>query len=101
MSDSLSPDNRNPLPEEETPQAERTPTTGLTPPDKSDPERGLRGSGASLAGEPGQEDPAHIHERQIRGTGGASEEDSGDAPPELASDDQSLMTGNPPGTKPM
>lgn len=101
MSDSISPDSKKRLPDEEGPQREPTPTTGIRPDDMENPERGLEPAESSLTGEPGQETPEHIHRRRVRNTGSATPEDSGDAPPELAGDDRSLLTGNPPGTKPM
>ena len=102
MSDSMSPDSKKRLPDDEGPQRDVTPTTGIGGRDLSDPERGLGNADASLRGEPGQETPEHVHERRLHDSGGAATpEDSGDAVPELAGDDESLLKGNPPGTKPM
>lgn len=101
MSDSMSPDSKKRIPDEDGPQREVTPTTGIEQEDLGDPERGLKPTDASFTEEPGQETPEHIHERRLEDTGSASPEDSGDAPPELAGDDESLLKGNPPGTKPM
>jgi len=101
MADSMSPDSKKRIPDDEGAQQDVTPSTGITPDDLSDPERGLKPASASLTGEPGQEAPEHVHERRLRDTGGASPEDSGDAVPELVDDDESLLKGNPPGTKPM
>lgn len=102
MADSMSPESKKRIPDEEGPQRDVTPTTGITPPeDLADPERGLRSTDASMTEEPGQETPEHVHERRLESTGSASSADSGDAPPELAGDDESLLKGNPPGTKPV
>lgn len=100
MADSLSPDSSKRIPDEDGSQAPVTPTTGITPEDLGDPERGLRPTGASFTEEPGQQTPEHIHERRLEDTGSASPEDSGDAPPELAGSDESLLRGTPPGTGP-
>ena len=101
MSDSMSPDSNKRIPDEDGPQRDVTPTSGITPDDLGDPERGLQPTDASMGGEPGQETPEHVHQRRLRDSGTASPEDSGDAVPELAGDDESLLKGNPPGTKPM
>jgi hypothetical protein len=102
MSDSMSPNSKNRLPDDEGPQQDVTPTTGLgRHGDLGSPERGLDDSASSLTGEPGQQTPEFMHQRRLTDTGSASPEDSGDAVPELAGDDESLMKGNPPGTKPM
>lgn len=101
MSDSLSPDNRNPLPDEENPQGERTPTQGFLHDDMGNPEGGLQPDTGESGREPGPATPERIHGDRVRSQGGATAADSGDAPPELASDDRSLLTGNPTGTKPM
>lgn len=95
MSDSLSPDHRNPLSEDEQPQQEVTPTKGIVHDDLGDPETALDPTRSSHADEPGGVNPEHIHERRIRESGGATPEDSGNAPPELASDDRSLLQGHP------
>jgi hypothetical protein len=101
MADSMSPDSKKRLPDEDGPQRGVTPTTGLNPGDLGNPERGTRPTDASLTGEPGAETPEHVHQRRLRDSGSASPEDSGNAVPELAGDDESLLKNNPPGTKPM
>jgi hypothetical protein len=102
MSDSMSPDSKKRIPDEEGPQREPTPTTGIVHEDLGDPERGMGDASQSLSGEPGQKTPEHVHQRRLRESGSAMPpEDGGDAPPEIAGDDQSLLTGNPPGGKPM
>lgn len=98
MADSLGPESKKRIPDEVGPQREVTPKTGITPEDLGDPERGLEPPEASFTEEPGQETPEHIHERRLRETGTGSPEDSGDAPPELAEDDEPLLKGNPSGT---
>jgi hypothetical protein len=101
MSDSLSPDNTNPLSDEDAPQQDVTPTRGLgSHDDLGNPERGLDPTEQSLTGEPGQGTPEHAHERRLRDSGSAAPEDSGDAPPEVAGDDESLLRGGPNITKP-
>lgn len=101
MSDSISPDSKKRIPDDEGSQQDVTPTTGITPDDLASPERGLEPTETSLTGEPGQETPEHVHKRRLRDSGTATPEDSGDAVPELSSDDESLLKGNPPGTRPM
>lgn len=101
MADSMSPDSNKRIPDDEGPQRDVTPTTDISHDDLGNPERGLGDAGSSLSGEPGQQTPEHIHERRLRDSGTATPEDSGDAVPELAGDDESLLKGNPPGTKPM
>lgn len=102
MSDSMSPNSKKRIPDDEGPQQDVTPSTGLgAHGDLGNPERGLNDAGGSLSGEPGQQTPEHMHQRRLRDSGSASPEDSGDAVPELAGDDESLLKGNPPGTKPM
>jgi hypothetical protein len=101
MADSMSPDSKKRLPDEDGPQRDVTPTTGINPDDLGNPERGTRPTDASLTGEHGAETPEHVHQRRLRDSGSASPEDSGNAVPELAGDDESLLKGNPPGMKPM
>jgi hypothetical protein len=95
MSDSLSPDDRNPLADHESRESEPTPKRGFGHEDLGNPEQGLKPTDASLTGEPRPTTPEHIHEQRLRGSGGATPEDSGNAPPELSGDDRSLLTGNP------
>lgn len=100
MDDSLSPNNKNPLDRDEVPEGKQQPTKGVRHEDLANPEEGLVQTGESLAEEPGT--PENVHEKRLQGSGdGAKEEESSTAPSDLSTDDRSLLTGNPPGTKPM
>ena len=81
MSDSMSPNSKKRIPDEEGPQREPTPTTGFVHEDLGDPERGLNDATGSVTGELGQETPEHILQRRLRDSGGATPEHSGDAEP--------------------
>lgn len=100
MDDSLSPNNKNPLDRDDVPEGKTRPTKGFRHEDLGNTEDGLRPGGGSDKGEPGT--PERVHNKRLEGSGdGAEEEESSTAPSELSTDDRSLLTGNPPGTKPM
>lgn len=85
MSDSLSPSNRNRLPEQETPQQEPESAGGMQHGSMGNPEEGLEPTAESFARDAGPITPERVRRDEVTADGATDDQEVGNPPLELSS----------------